>query len=158
MSDAPVDYRQLFARELLRSPDQPFDAALRVFPHDPAMAIQVSASWPFDPEIKAMQQYLLETEGVETYLPTKEQTAAEILAVARASRDNDDKLKAYKLFGDIMGYIEKPQINSNNENNVTYAKVMVISNDDNADWETELREQQARLIEETSNRGVAGNT
>lgn len=98
-----------FAYRLLHNPAKPQDAAVAVFP-GPAnrmRAMQAATQWPQDTEVQAIAAELLKQHGAEHFLPSKEEVAREILALAQNEEvDEKHRLDAYKLFGDYMGYLK----------------------------------------------------
>lgn len=140
--------KDLFAAALLRQPDNPFAAACSVFGLDTSRALQASAEWINDPYVLTRQAEMLETMGEEAFLPSKLSLARKVFQLAEATKDAKDRLKAYELYGNIMGHIHKQTAIANVTNNVTTNKVMVIKDygTDEA-WEQKAREQQSKLIE-----------
>ena len=137
--------KDAFAAELLRTPD-PFKAACAVVgSQDMGRALQISHEWAKDPYVIDKQAELLEQFGAKHFLPSKEDFARKVLELGDTARATEDRLKAYRLFGEIMGYIEKPTTNINN-NVMTANKVMIVREQaSNEAWEAKLFEQQRNL-------------
>lgn len=143
-----------FARQWLKTPRNPFQAALAVFGTDTGRALLASKEWINDPVVLAEQAHILETEGFRVGLPTKEEYARKIIDAAEETLPDgtsrvafEDKLKAYRLFGEVMGYIERPASTTINNNPQTINRVMIVKehgSDD--DWERRLQNQQQKLI------------
>lgn len=137
--------KDAYADELLRTAD-PFKAAVAVVgTQDTGLALRISTEWPNDPYIKEKQAELLELNGEAAYVASKLQLARKVFELGDTARAIEDRLKAYRLFGEIMGYIEKPTTNINN-NVMTANKVMIVREQaSNEAWEAKLFEQQRNL-------------
>lgn len=136
-----------FAKLLLKTPNDPFKAALLLFPDNTSRALRVANEWPADPEVMAAQAELLEEDGELAYLPTKADFARKIWDKMDEERlAPEDFAKLGKLYADVRGFIEKPQTNINtNVNNVTNRVMVVRESQSDADWEAKLRKQQEDL-------------
>lgn len=137
-----------FAELSLREPD-PFKVALVVFPNDTGRALRVANEWPNDPEVKTLRQAFVDSEedGETAFLPTKAEAARLAWNIARdTERMTEDRLKALKLYADIRGFIEKPQVAVNNTVNNVQRVLVVKDYGTDDDWRTALRAQQKRLI------------
>lgn len=134
-----------FAELLLRNP-QAFEVALVLYPNDTSKALRVATEWPNDPQVKTLQQSLL--DGEEDFLPTKRDAAMLAFAIAKdESKFAEDRLKALRLYAEIRGFIEKPQIAVNNNNVTQVNKVLILKDHGtNEQWESTLRSQQKKLI------------
>jgi hypothetical protein len=143
--DDEAEQKKAFAAEWLRNPDA-FKAALAVVgTQDAGRALFMSNNWVIDPLVLQLKAELLDEHGAKAFLPTKEEFARSILDLAEVARATEDKLKALRLFGEVMGFIEKPTTNINN-NVVTANRVMVINQKgDDASWEARLLKQQQGL-------------
>lgn len=144
MSDTIL--KDAFAAALLRSPDDPFAAALQVFGNDTRTAMFVAQEWVRDLYVLQKQAELLEAFGEDEFLPSKATLARDLFALARSTKDTKDKVAAYKLFAEVRGMIEKQTAIANVT--VNNNRVMVVKDhgsDD--DWERVARSQQAKLIE-----------
>jgi hypothetical protein len=144
MSDTIL--KDAFAAALLRSPDDPFTAALAVFGTDTRTALYVSQEWVRDLYVLQKQAELLEQFGEDEFLPSKATLARDVFNFARSTKDGKEKIAAYKLYAEVRGMIEKQTAIANVT--VNNNRVMVVKDhgtDD--DWETAARIQQAKLIE-----------
>ncbi|UCE07577.1 MAG: hypothetical protein JSW07_05965 [bacterium] len=152
MFDKPVNENELklkFADALLRSPENPWVAAKEVT-DDVSLALQMSQLWVKDPIVVAQKEKLLSENGAKAFLPTKEDFAREVLVEARDAFDPDSKHKFYKLFGDSMGFIEKPSTNvSLNTQNITNRVMMVPVSASDEEWQEKLKNQQEVLADES---------
>lgn len=136
-----------FAAHLLKMPDKALEAACLVFPANDQLgkALQVAQQWPNDPLVRAEQTRILGTGDARAFLPTKEVQAQAIYALAEDKMAAvEDRLKAHKLYAELMGFIEKPLpgIQQNILNQGVMIVPMVKSDDD---WEAGAIEQQRRL-------------
>jgi hypothetical protein len=114
-----------------------FAKALMINPHHPdraAMSIESRAShvsyilthWQYDPEVYAHMEALLKVEGQKAKIPTKEEFAASLISEANECRDKETKLDYFKLFANVMGYVEKPGAVTNINNTVNNVKSNVL--------------------------------
>jgi hypothetical protein len=136
--------KEAFAREWLRLND-PFKAAIAIVGADAGRALQISNDWIKDADVLKFKAKLIAESGEAAFIPSKEAFALKVFEVAESARHTEDRLKAYRLFGEIMGYIEKPTTNINN-NVVTANKVMIVREQVSDDvWEAKLLKQQREL-------------
>ena len=143
-----TENKRRFAVELLKSPSDPFKAALAVFAPDTGTAMAKASVWPSDPEVKGYMTEALEEVGDMHFLPGKADLSRAIWdIVANNTLSVDDRLKAMRLYGDLRGFIEKQGTIINNNNNMTSNKVMLVkSHESNEAWEQKLVQQQQGLI------------
>lgn len=142
-----IEQKKAFAAALLKSPDDPFKAALDAFPEQTSFALRVAQTWPNDAEVKKLLQELRDSGADLEALPTKADWLREIWDKARNTVDPDDFQKLMKLYGDGRGFIEKPQTNINAQTAVVNSGVMIVPNHgSDADWEKKLAAQQEKLI------------
>jgi len=139
--------KEKFARLLLKEPSDPFAVALKVFPDDTKRALWVANNWPTDPEVLGLQEKATEDEGELAFLPTKGRLAREVWDMMHDKyTDAATFAKLGKLYAEIMGLIEKPQVAvTTNVQNVTNKVMIVRENGSDAEWERKLLEQQTRL-------------
>jgi hypothetical protein len=141
------EMKERFAEALLKNPDNVNAAAFQIC-DDPGVALQLAHKWFNDPELKAIQATLMEKNGLRSYLPSKDEQAKDIYAMAEDKKlDVEERLKAHRLYAEIMGNIEKPtnptQVNV--QTNLGVMLVPVAQNDE--EWEKRAQEQQRRLTE-----------
>lgn len=133
-----------FAASLLRHPDDPDKAAFAIT-DDTGLALQIAKSWVRDPVVLGEQERLLLSGGARTFLPTKEVQARRVYDEALNTKNTtDDRLKAHRLYAELMAFIEKPT--ATNVNILNQQNVMVVKDhgtDD--DWEKGLQKQQRIL-------------
>lgn len=100
--------KEAFVREWLRTND-PFKAGFAAFPTDNGRAMRASWEWPIAADVLELRAQLLADEGLDGVLPNKSELARNVLMIAQGERTStDNRLEAYKLYGQIMGFIEKP--------------------------------------------------
>lgn len=133
-----------FAEALIANDGNAFEAALSIV-GDTGEALQIAQNWPNDSEVKQAKIDLIEKNGLRPYLPTKDQQAKDIYDMAKDQKlDAEYRLKAHRLYAEIMGNIDKPNPNSNV---VNFQTVMIVkSHGDDVDWEKKAIEQQRTLI------------
>jgi len=145
------DKKREFALRLLEARGDAHAAALRCEPFDVPSRLWLLNEGPGDPVVLAEYDRIVAERGHASFLPDKHALAAAIFDAGQKARDTDDKIKAFKLYADVMGYIEKPGTVVNNNNLVDNRSVVVVRDfgtDD--DWERKLKSQQAKLIEDAS--------
>jgi len=146
--DEVLALKERFAELSLREPD-PFKVALALFPNDTGKALRVANDWPNDPAVKTFRQSFVDSEedGESAFLPTKAEASRLAWNLARDSeRDGETRHKFLKLYAEMRGFIEKPQVAVNNTvTNVT--RVLVVKDyGTDEDWRTALKKQQRALI------------
>lgn len=141
--------KDAFANALLRTPHDPFAAALQLFGNDTMKALQVSKAWVSDIYVLAKQAELLEQYGEDEFLPSKAMLARRVFELAEMpNKDAKDRLAAYRLYGELRGYISKDGTTVNVNATVNNNRVMVIKDHgDEGEWETKAQRQQTKLIE-----------
>lgn len=142
--------KEQFAELSLREPDA-FKVALVIYPNDTGRALRVANEWPNDPQVKTLRQSFIDAEedGETAFLPSKADACRMAWNIARDSdKFTEDRLKALKLYAEIRGFIEKPQVSVNNTvNNLVSNKVLIVRDyGTNDDWEKALRSQQKKLV------------
>jgi hypothetical protein len=142
------DLKERFAVAWLKCGD-PVNAAWQVFPIA-TMGWErsyISSNWTKDADVLAAKEKHAETTSSPgDLLPDKEAFARKILDDS-VNWEPDDKVKAWKLYADVMGLIEKPGTTINNQP-VTENRVMVVRDFGTDDeWERAAKLQQQRLLE-----------
>jgi len=103
-----LEEKLAFAKILLRMPKEPLKAALAIFA-DPGLALKRSIEWAKDPVVIAEQGRLLQQIGPVESLPDKSDFARAVWELSQNGVTDDDiKIKALRLYGEIRGFIEKP--------------------------------------------------
>lgn len=143
------ELKEEFVRFLVETPDDPFTAALKVFPDDTSRALRVAHEWPLDKEVRASLRARLADGEEEDFLPTKAELARKVWAkMNKDGLEPDEFAKMARLYGEIRGFIEKPTTNIHNNTQNNLAPVMVVRDVGSDDeWERKLATQQAKLIE-----------
>lgn len=107
-SDDINSKKRLFAYHWLRMPNDPFRAGIVVFGQTNAgQALLACDSWVNDPIVLDERQRLLKEKGPLAFMPDRYETARNAMSIFESSRDPENKLKALKLYADIMGHIPK---------------------------------------------------
>lgn len=126
-SESDKPQKLAFAAQWLRMPENPFKAALQITGQlNAGMALKIAAEWINDPIVLAERDRLLAEKGESHFLPDKFETARKALTVFETAPFTDDRLKALKLYVDIMGFIPKDESGNNNGK----MPVMVLSETD----------------------------
>lgn len=152
MSDSVelLEQKRKFAIALLKNPNNTFACAKEVFGDDSGAALQVHTVWPRDGTVLDFQQEYVETHGGLSVLPEKDKFARDVYDLAQGEKDPDIRLRAFKLYGDIMGYIEKPGTQVNIQNNTTNKVMKIIDHGNVDEWAAKLDVQQSRLVSENA--------
>lgn len=145
-----IELKRAFALAWVEFPNDPFKAGLAVFGTDAGTALRVSREWVIDKAVIEMRDSFITELGEDHFLPTKGQAARKALDILEGSLFSDDKLKALKLFCDIMGYIEKPAMIDNSIKTVTNKVMIVTDHGEVENWEMKLVQQQRQLVNEAS--------
>lgn len=140
-----------FAKNYLRHNRNGFDAAFATVPtKSPGVALQMGRDWPKDPVVLVELERLMQGSEAKSFLPTKEKQAQDIYAIATSERVSvDEKLKAHRLYAEMMGHIEKP-VPGGNVNILTQGVMIVKDAGSDEEWQEKALAQQRRLIEPSS--------
>lgn len=145
-----------FAALLIRSPTQPFEAALEIIsdPDDIGRALKAATEWPLDPEVIAFKKELLKGDGELNFLPSKADFAKLIWEKMEGKFiDIEDFTKLGKLYADVRGFIVKPETNVVVNNSKIENKVIVVKDlGSNDDWENKAVLQQKALLDVSTSR------
>lgn len=117
--DTERELKRAFALAMLKKPlvkpQDSYDLATMLYGGDTVSAMRAGSSWPADPEVLQFKDELLKEHGASFFLPSKEEIARDILAVVNEKYDNGhlrhnakERQQLYRLYCEIMGYIEKP--------------------------------------------------
>lgn len=139
-----------FAAALLEAPDaNPFIAAKACFPDSMPHALWAANHWPTDEGVLKEKQKLRDKGDDLKALPGKAELARRVWSHTEVGLF-EDRLKAMKLYADLMGHIEKtPPVAVNVNNN----RVMVIRDQGtNAEWESKVAKQQEALLHASNTR------
>jgi len=149
-ADEATTKKKEFAAALMRDPLHPEKAALSI----ESRATHVSYilnNWQYDREVNGYMAEIREEKGAAATIPTKEEFAATLFSEGNAARTSDVKLDYFKLFAEVMGYIDKGKgtVVNNNNNLIQQRNVIVLPAKRPAkEIEGELMEQQRQLINE----------
>lgn len=150
-----VALKKQFAAHLFREPQNPFKAALTVFGEDEIGWVSYAAlNWKDDEIVKNELKLLQETTNLSDIVANKVEAMRLAWELAN-SLDPFAKLKekvdALRLYSEIAGFMPDKTVNKNikldeefNAKNV----MLVPVHGDNEEWETDLMNQQARLVNE----------
>jgi hypothetical protein len=146
MTDELEDKKK-FAAELLRNPQQPFVAALAVYPDNNNWALFVATHWPQDADVLKFQQEILKDHPETDFLPTEAELARAIWDKMNAKfTPIEDFTKLGKLYAEIRGFIKKTDtnitVNANTDNRVMVVKDLGTDEE----WENKASKQQQALL------------
>ncbi len=141
--------KQAFAIALLKTPNDSYGAAKTIESH-PGRASWIAMNWTFAEDVLEFMTLAQTALGARSRLPSQDEFAAVLYSDAAKIADNEIKLKYYKLFADVMGYISK-EGSTNINTNLTINKVMAypIASSPEA-WEAHAIKQQATLLSEAT--------
>jgi len=147
--ESDLEKKTEFAEALLRSPENPFNAAKSVFPGQRQMASALHAAirWVDDEFVLAEKKRLTRDNGKYSFLPDKADVARKVYDITSNTNDPELQLKAYKLYSDIRGFIDKPNTTINNNNAISNRVMVVKDHGDDDNWAENLKRQQQALIE-----------
>ena len=146
MADDDNDLKKEFAREWLKSPDEPFRAAYRMFPGDFNRACVMGAQWQRDPVVLAEMRRIREMEPAASALPTREDIAQEILTLARSDTlKPEQKFQGYRLASELLGFVQKPGQTATNGTAIVQSVMRVPVHATEGDWEAAAAKQQSDL-------------
>ena len=130
---------------------EPYKAARALFPNDMRAHLYAAKEWTHDQfVVDLINEY--NSENPEEILPTKTEYAMAVWNRMQNAAFDDDFAKLAKLYGEVRGFIEKPQTNVNIDQSVNTNKVLVVKDKGtDEDWQKGLLQQQKKLIEESRN-------
>lgn len=140
-----ADLKLAFARLYVRYND-PFKAALDLFPGDVPRALWVAMNWANDPDVVATKAIIVDAGDDLEMLPNKADAARLAWQIAEDKELQPfERIAALKLYMETRGFIDKPVNQTNvvvNEN-----KVMLVTDHGSSEtWEEKCAQQQARLL------------
>ena len=119
-----------FAAALLKSPTDPFKAALSIITSSTVHALHAANFWPNDAAVKAEVERLKAEEGELSFLPNKADLARSLWERAHGERtSNDDFTKIARLYAEIMDFVPKQARVSVDAKNSNGATVKVVASD-----------------------------
>lgn len=156
-NDPDYDDKIRFAEGLLKAGSEygaAVKVAIQVFGDGSPRVGMASHYWPSDPIVLAHMQTALATQPDGAYLPTREELALKIHRKAEACDEAKDAVVLWKLFADIMGYIQRPETNIGNvqvNNNIVESRVLVVKDYGSIDnYMEKAAAQQAKLVEDVN--------
>ncbi len=114
----------------------PLDAAGKIFPDDNSKALWISFNWLNDPVVIASRDIYLKTVELSSPPLDREQLASKVLALAEEKilspklgclipvAEAKDRIAAFKLYSDILGYTGKVEID-NSIKNITNNELII---------------------------------
>ncbi len=142
MNEADLKIR--FADALLRDPNNAFAAAQSIG-IEQSRIMEIATTWPNDSDVLKAQKQLVEKHGAREFLPSREEAARLLWEKAQNAQKAEDVAKLMKIYGDYMGFIEKPGLTVNN-NTQNVLHVMRVPMPDSAeDWEAKAIEHQSNI-------------
>lgn len=149
-----------FAALLLKTPTEPFKAALALFPDNTSRALWVANHWVNDPEVLAAQKRNKEEFGEFAGLADKVDLARDIWQRMQGTTtpdgrqiipSPDDYAKLAKLYAEVRGFIEKPQTGPAVQ--VVFPRAIEVpTHGSNEDWEAAAAKQQRELLDVSRSR------
>ena len=142
MNEADLKIR--FADALLRDPNNAFAAAQSIG-IEQSRIMEIATTWPNDADVLKAQKQLVEKHGAREFLPSREEAARLLWEKAQNAQKAEDVAKLMKIYGDYMGFIEKPGLTVNN-NTQNVLHVMRVPMPDSAEeWEAKAIEHQSNI-------------
>lgn len=136
------------ARVRPATPAGRFEAACLTFPdqEDDNLARMAAEEYPYD-RVVIEEMARLEAVEPEAGLPSRAEVARDVFNMAKdASKSVEDRLKCYKTYADLMGYIQKPSDKGVNIFNNSRIMVMPSAPASVDSWEETASAHQARLV------------
>lgn len=147
--------KRAFAMLCIQFPNEPFKAALQLFPSNTNRALRVATEWPKDSLVKETISQIYEQCGEFAGLAGKADLARDVwqrmqgivLDDGTVIRPNsEDYVKLAKLYADIRGFIEKPSTSVTVNNAIAGNVIEVPVYDNDEDWEKDVQQQQQELL------------
>jgi len=127
--------KKAFGVELAKSSNT-FEAACKIFGEDTNKALWVSCNWITDPVVIASRDIYLKNIELAQAPLDREQLAAKVLKLAEGEHiernglklptiEAKDRIAAFKLYSDILGYTGKVEIDQSTNNNITNNEMII---------------------------------
>jgi hypothetical protein len=128
--------KKLFGIELAKC-EKAFEAGCNVFGEDTSKALWAAANWLNDPLVISSRDIYLKNLELSAAPLDRNQLAAKVLKLAegefvdvgngikRPTIDAKDRLTAFKLYSDILGYTGKVEIDNSTNNNITNNEITI---------------------------------
>lgn len=144
-----LEQKKAFAMALIRFNGDASKAGFCI-EQDTGKALQIGFTWSHDEFVKAEMERVFGSAEAKKFLPTKEQQAKDVYSMAVDIKlSTDDRIKAHRLYAEIMQHIEKPKeattvtVAVQNVMAVPFAK-------SEEEWENFAVRQQHQLTEASS--------
>jgi len=143
-----LEEKKAFAFQLIENPNDPFQAALNVFPSNTTRALRIAHEWKNDKDVIEFKKQYLKSEDALKNVATKAELARETWRRLQAipAEEVDAFVKIGDLFGKIMGYIQKPETNVVVNNQIDNRVMVVKDLGTNEEWEVKAAAQQRNLL------------
>lgn len=147
--------KQAFAMLSLQFPNEPFVAALKLFPTNTNRALWVATNWPKDHIVKKHIAEILEEQGEFAGLAGKADLARDIWQRMQGfvtesghviQPKAEDYVKLAKLYAEVRGFIEKPATNQTIITGVAQKVIESPVHASDEDWEKAAAIQQQELL------------
>ena len=126
--------KKQYGIELAKS-SNPFEAACKIF-DETSKALWVSFNWLADPVVIATRDIYFKTLELSAAPLDREQLAAKVLKLAEGEKverngvflstiEAKDRIAAFKLYSDILGYTGKVEIDNSTNNNLNVREMVV---------------------------------
>lgn len=144
MMSSEKELKAKFADALLRDPNNPF-AAAQMLNVEPSRVMEIATSWPSDSEVIKIKGELLEKHGPREFMPSREEAARLLWEKAQNAQKPEDVAKLMKIYGEYMGFIEKPgmTVNNNTQNLLHVMRVPMPESEDA--WEAKALNHQSEI-------------
>lgn len=107
-SQSELDLKKQYAFLMLNPEYNDFQAALKLFPGDTALALKVSMEWPIDKQVLNFKEEILNTVKDHTeLLPTAYQALSLLWEKIKVERDSNEYNKLMRTYLEGIGAINK---------------------------------------------------
>lgn len=128
--------KKQFGIELAKAANS-FEAGCKVFGEDTGKALWASANWVNDPVVIAARDIYLKTVELTKPSLDREQLATKVLVLAegekilingvmRSTIEAKDRITAFKLYSDILGYTGKVEIDNSTHNTIKELTIKLV--------------------------------
>jgi hypothetical protein len=147
-SDPNYELKIRFAHATLKLND-PMKAAMAIFADQPGRALQIVDKWMIDPIVTEEIERLVEENGPQSFLPTREQVLVDMKQKIDTFKE-DTWIKGMELYTKVRGWVEKPGATPVQVNVSNVLVVPTQGSDD--DWERRSSQSQRKLIDGAATR------
>lgn len=105
------ELKAAFAAFLIDTPNDPFGAALKLFPSEQERgeACRITFAWPNDPEVIIEMERLKKSGHSNKNIPTKEKVIEQLWQLAQSDRTPPkDRVAMARLVAEMLAYIPRP--------------------------------------------------